>query len=76
EATYAHIEKKIARERGHSTALEAAKFALQADAKRLIIGHFSTRYKDLQPLLDEARGLFKNSDLAIEGEIFTIEKQR
>ncbi len=76
EATYAHIEKKIARERGHSTAVEAAKCAVQAEAKRLIIGHFSTRYKDLQPLVDEAREVFENSYLAIEGETFTIEKQR
>ncbi len=76
EATYTHSEKKIARERGHSTSTEAAKCALQAGAKRLIIGHFSTRYKDLQPLLDEARETFENSDLAIEGVTFTIEKQR
>ncbi len=76
KATYAHIEKKIARERGHSTAVEAAKCAVQAEAKRLIIGHFSTRYKDLQPLVDEAREVFENSYLAIEGETFTIEKQR
>ncbi len=76
EATYAHVERKIARERGHSTAVEAAKCALQAEAKRLIIGHFSTRYKDLQPLLSEAREVFASSDLAIEGETFTIDKQR
>ncbi len=76
EATYAHMEKKIARERGHSTAVEAARSALQASAERLIIGHFSSRYKDLTPLLDEAREVFSNSDLAIEGVTFTIEKQR
>ncbi len=76
EATYAHVEKKIARERGHSTAVEAAKCALQASAERLVIGHFSTRYKDLQPLIAEAREVFSNSDLAIEGETFHIDKQR
>lgn len=76
EATYAHSEKKVARERGHSTTTEAARFAVQAQAHRLIIGHFSARYKDLQPLLEEARETFTNSYLAIEGETFTIEKQR
>ncbi len=76
EATYAHIERKIARERGHSTAVEAATCATKADAKRLIIGHFSARYRDLQPLLIEAKEIFANTDLALEGETFIIEKQR
>ncbi len=76
EATYAHIERKIARERGHSTAVEAAMCASSAGVKRLIIGHFSTRYKDLQPLANEAREHFTESYLATEGETFTIEKQR
>ncbi len=76
EATYAHIEKKIARQRGHSTAYEAAKCAQAAGAQQLLIGHFSTRYKDLTPLLNEAREVFPNTHLAIEGEVFTIEKQR
>ncbi len=76
EATYAHVERKIARERGHSTTTEAAKCAVEAGAKRLLIGHFSTRYKDLQPLLCEAREVFENSYLAIEGETFTIERQQ
>ncbi|MFI3277489.1 MAG: ribonuclease Z [Rikenellaceae bacterium] len=76
EATYAHAEAKMARERGHSTTTEAAKCALQAGAKKLIIGHFSTRYKDLTPLRDEAREVFANCELAIEGETFKIEKRR
>ncbi len=75
EATYLHMEKKIARQRGHSTTVEAAKCAQLAGASQLIIGHFSTRYKDLTPLLDEAREVFENSFLAIEGESFSIEKQ-
>lgn len=74
EATYLDIERKSAKERGHSTALEAAKCATVAEAKTLIIGHFSTRYKDLTPLLDEARSGFSNSELAIEGKTFEIKK--
>lgn len=46
EATYAAAEQKAARERGHSTTTDAAKAALKAGAKRLVIGHYSSRYKD------------------------------
>ncbi len=74
EATYAAIEAKTAKERGHSTTLQAAKCAEIAGAKRLIIGHFSSRYKDLQPLLTEAQSLFPATELALEGEEFKIEK--
>ncbi len=76
EATYLHIEHKMAKARGHSTALEAAKCAVKAEAKRLVLGHFSTRYKDLEPLRAEAIELFPNTELAIEGRTFEIEKQR
>ena len=76
EATYAAAEKRIARERGHATTAEAAKVAEKAAAKRLIIGHFSSRYKDLQPLVEEARAVFPATDIAREGETFTIEPLR
>lgn len=76
EATYQHSEQKIAKQRGHSTAHEAAEVAVAAGARRLIIGHFSTRYKDLTPLLEEARELFPATQLGAEGEKFEIEKQR
>ena len=75
ELPYAAAERKIARERGHSTTAEAARAALRAGAGRLVIGHFSSRYKELAPLLDEARTLFPASDLAEEGRTFTIEKR-
>ncbi len=76
EATYAAAEKRIAKERGHATTAEAATVALKAAAKRLIIGHFSSRYKDLQPLVEEARAVFPATDIAREGETFTIEPRR
>jgi len=56
----------------HSTAKQAAQLALNAKVDKLIIGHFSARYKDLQPLEDEARKVFKNTYLAIEGVRFSI----
>ncbi len=76
EATYSASEQKIARERGHSTATEAAKAATKAHARRLIIGHYSSRYKDEQVLVDEARTIFPETCAAIEGKTFTIEKER
>ena len=76
EATYAADARRIAKERGHSTTADAATVAAKASAKRLIIGHFSSRYKDLQPLLEEARAIFPATDIAREGETFTIEPER
>ncbi len=75
ESTYSHAEESVARQRGHSTAKEAAQVASAAGAHRLILGHFSTRYKELTPLLDEARALFPATELAIEGAKFEIEKK-
>lgn len=76
EATYAHAEHKIARERGHSTAVEAARAALKAGAGRLVIGHYSARYKDEEVLVEEARTVFPATYPATEGVTFTIEKQQ
>lgn len=75
EATYAAAEQRTAKERGHSTTADAAKAAIKAGAGRLIIGHYSSRYKDEQVLVDEARTLFPNTFPATELTTFTIEKQ-
>lgn len=72
EATYAASEKAVAKERGHSTATQAAKTALNAGAKELLIGHFSSRYKDPMILLDEARQIFPATQIAEEGKTFEI----
>ena len=72
EATYGAEHQRDAKERGHSTSVDAAKTALAAGAKRLLIGHFSSRYKDKEPLLAEARAIFENTDIAREGETFKI----
>ena len=76
EATYADAERRIARERGHSTALQAAKAAVAARAGRLVIGHYSARYRDEGVLVEEARTCFPETFPAVEGETFTIEKRR
>lgn len=76
EATYAAEEKKLAKMRGHSTTVDAAKVASMAGAGRLLIGHFSSRYKDLTPLVEQARQIFPQTDIAREGETFVIEPKR
>ena len=73
EATYAADMRKTAKERGHSTTEDAAKVAKMAGAGRLLIGHFSSRYKELSLLLGEAREVFPATDIAAEGETFLIE---
>ena len=76
EATYAQSEERWAKGRGHSTTIDAAKVALKAEAGGLLIGHFSSRYKDHDALVEECRTIFKNTALAAEGETFIIEERR
>ncbi len=76
EATYDASQAKTAKERGHSTTHQAATAAKSAGAGRLIIGHFSSRYKELEPLKLEAQTIFPATELATEGTTFKIEKQQ
>jgi ribonuclease Z len=57
----------------HTTALQAGEIALKTNAQKLLIGHFSARYKTLNELLEEAKINFPSTDLAIEGKTFFIE---
>jgi ribonuclease Z len=72
EATFTSDEEAKANETLHSTAAQAATIALKANVKQLIIGHFSARYKDLTPVLEEAKNVFPSTSLAIEGETFSV----
>ena len=72
EATFLNNMLDRAIETHHTTALQAAQVALTTNAKKLLIGHFSARYKTLNELLDEARSLFPETELAIEGRTFVI----
>lgn len=67
EATYLHNLKQQADERMHCTAHDAALIAKRAGVEKLVLGHFSTRYTDLSPLLQEACEIFDNVVLAKEG---------
>ena len=72
EATYMHEMADKAKSRLHSTAHEAALIAKKSDTKKLLIGHYSSRYKDLEPMLEEAKNVFPNTLIAREGEIIPI----
>jgi ribonuclease Z len=67
EATFSDDDSVRAQETKHSTASDAARIALKAGAKKLIIGHFSARYKDISPLLEQARKIFPDTEAADEG---------
>lgn len=72
ESTYLseHEEKAILR--FHSTAAQAAKLAGQAGVRKLLIGHFSSKYTDLTPFLTEACAVFPDTELALEGTTYLI----
>ena len=72
EATFLHEMLDRAKETHHTTALQAAEVANIVGAKKLLIGHFSSRYKTLNGLLEEAQSVFEHTALAIEGITFEI----
>lgn len=72
EATFTSEMLERANETFHSTAAQAAEIARKAQVKKLIIGHFSARYRELSPLLEEARAVFPPTELAREGSVFDV----
>lgn len=72
EATFTESDIARAKKTFHSTAKQAASIAEQANVKKLIIGHFSSRYDDDDLLLEEAKTIFPNTELAFEGKNIEI----
>lgn len=70
ETTYLHELQDKAHERMHTTAKEAGKLALELQAENLIIGHYSSRYKDPEPLLIEATQEFASSIMGYDGLLY------
>ena len=70
DATFLESESYLTNTTKHATAKQAAEMALQAGVGQLILGHFSTRYKDKQAFLDEAAPVFANVHLARDGKVF------
>lgn len=67
ESTYLHDMAEVAADRKHTTAREAAMIANASAAGKLILGHYSSRYKELLPFLSEAKEVFGNTVLGYEG---------
>jgi ribonuclease Z len=72
EATFLDDLKERAKETFHTTCIQAGEFASKAGVGKLVIGHFSSRYRELAPMLTEARSSFNNTYLALEGETFSV----
>jgi ribonuclease Z len=73
ESTFLNEMKQRASETFHSTAAQAAQMANLCGAKKLILGHYSARYDELSEFLLEAKPIFTNTELAIEGTVFHVE---
>lgn len=73
EATFMSIDEIRARETCHSTGAQAAAIAKAAGVKQLLLGHYSSRYVDLGPLLEEAKEVFEPSLLSEEGSTYWME---
>jgi len=72
EATFAESEIARAKETYHSTARQAAEIAREAGVKKLVIGHYSSRYSEIGTLLKEAVAVFPDTELAVEGKILSL----
>jgi len=73
EATFLHEDVKLAHETFHTTAKQAAEFALKANATKLLIGHFSSRYKHLSDFESEVKKIFPNSVAVNDGDVFEVD---
>src|SRR5205085_1268 len=72
ECTYLQADAEKAAARHHSTAAQAATIAKMAGAKQLLLGHFSSKYKELEPFQEEAAAIFPNVLVSIEGTAYEI----
>lgn len=72
ESTFLEDKKELTTRTKHSTAKEAASIAKQAEVKQLILGHYSSRYDDLEKFREEAQPIFSNVSLAESGKVFEI----
>ncbi|MBN1819670.1 MAG: ribonuclease Z [Prolixibacteraceae bacterium] len=76
EATFRNNKKELANQTQHSTAEQAATIAKKANVKKLLIGHFSNRYKETDGFLQEALAVFPETFLATEGNTFNIKQTK
>ena len=72
ESTFLESEAHLCEKTKHSTAKQAAQIAKLAHAKKLILGHYSTRYKSIELFREEAQSVFQNVELADDGMLFDL----
>lgn len=72
ESTFLEKDREKAKLTMHSTAMDAAKIARDAQANKLIIGHFSSRYENLDLFVNEVKQIFQNVELAFDGKDIDI----
>jgi ribonuclease Z len=72
ESTYLDADAEKAAARFHSTSVQAAKLAKLANAKQLLLGHFSSKYKELDPFGEEAAQIFPNVIVSVEGVAYDL----
>ena len=72
ESTFLDSHEHLCKPTGHSTAKQAASIAKQANVENLILGHYSTRYSDLEAFREEAETIYPNVHLADDGKVFTF----
>jgi len=75
EATFLADREDLAKKTKHATSKQAAQIAKEANAKQLVIGHYSGRYKDISLFQKEAQETFKNTELAEPGKKFNIDAE-
>jgi len=72
ECTYLEADAAKAVARFHSTAAQAARIAKMANAKQLLLGHFSSKYKELEAFREEAVAIFPNTFVSTEGIAYEV----
>lgn len=72
ETTYLQDQDARARDRYHSTSVQAATLAAKGNVKQLLIGHFSSKYQDVEGFLDECKPVFARTDIAREGATYLV----
>jgi ribonuclease Z len=70
ESTFLEEQEHLCKKTKHSTAKQAGIMAKKAQVHKLILGHFSARYKDLSLFEKEAKVVFNNAEIAEAGKIF------
>jgi len=76
ETTFEHGDLTLAKKTFHTTSVQAADLATKAGVRQLLIGHFSSRYKNITTLEEEAKSIFPATVAVNDGDVFHIEQTR